>query len=47
MSNQRIIELLSMGHQTFISLCRTLAVEYDAELYQALCRHLNAERERR
>jgi hypothetical protein len=46
MSNQRISELLSMGHPTFISRCKALAEEYDAELYRELCCHLNAEWER-
>ena len=43
MSNRRISELLSMGHPTFISRCRALAIEHDEELYQKLCNHLTTE----
>ena len=46
MNNQRISELLNMGHPTFISRCRALALEHDAELYKELCTHLNVELER-
>jgi len=42
---KRISELLSMGHPTFISRCRSL-VESDAvqrKAYKKLCRHLKTE----
>jgi putative transposase len=45
LENKRISELLSMGHPTFISRCRSL-VESDAaqrKAYEKLCRHLTTE----
>jgi hypothetical protein len=45
MENKRIRELLSMGHPTFISRCRSL-VESDAaqrKTHKKLCRHLKTE----